>query len=110
MSVLLVEVDEGNDEGVCDNVLNMEKIITNIVNLISKHNSKNLQMYQVSGFIILWTEDSDFDDEVKSNQVSVYVQLACICHLNQLIFLIVAFLITDLSKIYHIDRCSGGTI
>jgi hypothetical protein len=67
-------------------------------------------MYQASGFIILWTEDSDFDDEVESDQDSVYVQLAHICHLNQLIFLIVAFLITDLSKIYHTDRRSGGTI
>jgi hypothetical protein len=26
--VLLVNVDEGNDEGVCDDVLDMEKIVT----------------------------------------------------------------------------------
>jgi hypothetical protein len=28
MSVLLVDVDEGNNEGVCDDVLDMEKIVT----------------------------------------------------------------------------------
>jgi hypothetical protein len=28
MSVLLVNVDEGNNEGVCDDVLDMEKIAT----------------------------------------------------------------------------------
>jgi hypothetical protein len=28
MSVLLVDVDEGNNEGVCDNVLGYGKIIT----------------------------------------------------------------------------------
>jgi hypothetical protein len=28
MSVLLVDVDEGNDEGVYDDVLDMEKIVT----------------------------------------------------------------------------------
>jgi hypothetical protein len=31
MSVLLVDVDEGNNEGVCDDVLDMEKIITDLV-------------------------------------------------------------------------------
>jgi hypothetical protein len=28
MSVCVVNVDEGNDEGVCDDVLDMEKIVT----------------------------------------------------------------------------------
>jgi hypothetical protein len=29
MSVYVVDVDEGNNEGVCDDMLDMEKIITN---------------------------------------------------------------------------------
>jgi hypothetical protein len=28
MSVLLVNIDEGNNKGVCDDVLDMEKIVT----------------------------------------------------------------------------------
>jgi hypothetical protein len=35
MSVLLVDVDEGNNERVCDDVLDMEKIITAILELLN---------------------------------------------------------------------------
>jgi hypothetical protein len=30
MSVCVVDVDEGNNEGVCDDVLGMEKIVTEV--------------------------------------------------------------------------------